>query len=92
MTVLQIYKSEQFLEQLHEKRFLLPSLIVFSLIPIGMLGWCGFKDDPFVFSGSRENVDCKQPIWQCGFVACPINHEICNTSNLVRRTDASLAS
>ena len=54
MIGLQIYKSEQFLEQLQEKRFWLPSLVFFSFIPIGLLGWGGVKDDPFVFSGSLE--------------------------------------
>ena len=51
---LQIQKSSQFLEKLKQKRFWLPSLIVFSFIPIGLLGWGGVKDEPFVFSGSLE--------------------------------------
>ena len=54
MMGLQIQKRAQFLEQLQQKRFWLPSLIVFSLIPIGLLGWGGVKDEPFVFSGTLE--------------------------------------
>ena len=54
MIGLQIQKRAQFLEQLQQKRFWLPSLIVFSLIPIGLLGWGGVKDEPFVFSGALE--------------------------------------
>ena len=54
MMGLQIQKRAQFLEQLQQKRFWLPSLIVFSLIPIGLLGWGGVKDEPFVFSGALE--------------------------------------
>ena len=35
-------------------QFWLPSLIVSSLIPIGLLGWGGLKDEPFAFSGPLE--------------------------------------
>ena len=51
---LQIQKSGQFLEQLQQKRFWLPSLTIFSLIPIGLLVWGGVKDEPFAFSGLLE--------------------------------------
>ena len=51
---IQIHKSSQFLENLQRMQFWLPSLIVSSLIPIGLLGWGGFKDEPFAFSGSLE--------------------------------------
>ena len=51
---LQIQKSARFLEQLQQKRFWLPSLIIFSLIPIGLMGWGGLKDEPFVFSSVLE--------------------------------------
>ena len=51
---IQIHKSLQFLETLKRMRFWLPSLIVSSLIPIGLLGWGGFKDEPFAFSGPLE--------------------------------------
>ena len=51
---LQIQKSARFLEKLQQKRFWLPSLIVFSLVPIGLLGWGGVKDEPFAFSGLLE--------------------------------------
>ena len=51
---IQIHKSSQFLEYLQRVQFWLPSLIVSSLIPIGLLGWGGFKDEPFAFSGSLE--------------------------------------
>ena len=51
---LQIQKSARFLEQLQQKRFWLPSLIIFSLIPIGLMGWGGLKDEPFVFSSAIE--------------------------------------
>ena len=51
---LQIQKSARFLEQLQQKRFWLPSLIIFSLIPIGLMGWGGLKDEPFVFSSALE--------------------------------------
>ena len=51
---MQAYKSSQFLENLQRTRFWLPSLIVFSLIPIGLLAWGGVKDEPFAFSGSLE--------------------------------------
>ena len=54
MIGLQIQKSARFLEKLQQKRFWLPSLIVFSLIPIGLLGWGGVKDEPFAFSGLLE--------------------------------------
>jgi glucan biosynthesis protein C len=54
MIGLQIQNSMQFLEQLQQKRFWLPSLVIFSLIPIGLLGWGGVKDEPFVFSGALE--------------------------------------
>ena len=47
---MQIQKSVHFLEQLQQKRFWLPSLIIVSLVPIGLLGWGGMKDEPFVFS------------------------------------------
>ena len=51
---MQAHKSSQFLENLQRTRFWLPSLIVFSLIPIGLLAWGGVKDEPFAFSGSLE--------------------------------------
>ena len=51
---LQIQKSEQFLQKLQRKRFWLPSLVVFSLVPIGLLGWGGVKDEPFVFADALE--------------------------------------
>ena len=51
---IQIHKSSQFLENLQRMQFWLPSLIVSSLIPIGLLGWGGFKDEPFAFSGPLE--------------------------------------
>jgi glucan biosynthesis protein C len=51
---LQIQKSARFLEQLQQKRFWLPSLIIFSLIPIGLMGWGGLKEEPFVFSSELE--------------------------------------
>tara|TARA_B100001057_G_scaffold179243_1_gene180007 strand:- start:307 stop:960 length:654 start_codon:yes stop_codon:yes gene_type:complete len=51
---MQMKKSAQFLERLQEKQFWLPILTVFSVIPIGLLGWGGVKDEPFVFSGSLE--------------------------------------
>ena len=51
---IQIHKNSQFLETLKRFRFWLPSLIVSSLIPIGLLGWGAFKDEPFAFSGPLE--------------------------------------
>ena len=51
---MQIYKSPQFLESLQRMRFWLPSLIVSSLAPVGLLGWGGFKDEPFAFSAPLE--------------------------------------
>ena len=51
---MQAHKSSQFLENLQRTRFWLPSLIVSSLIPIGLLAWGGVKDEPFAFSGSLE--------------------------------------
>ncbi len=51
---IQIQKSVRFLEQLQQKRFWLPSLMIVSLIPIGLLGWGGMKDEPFVFSSVVE--------------------------------------
>ena len=51
---LQIQKSARFLEQLQQKRFWLPILIIVSLVPIGLLGWGGMKDEPFVFSSVFE--------------------------------------
>ena len=51
---IQIQKSVRFLEQLQQKRFWLPSLMIVSLIPIGLLGWGGMKDEPFVFSSVFE--------------------------------------
>ena len=51
---LQIQKSARFLEQLQQKRFWVPSLIIFSLIPIGLMGWGGLKEEPFVFSSALE--------------------------------------
>ena len=51
---MQAHKSSQFLENLQRTRFWLPSLIVFSIIPIGLLAWGGVKDEPFAFSGSLE--------------------------------------
>ena len=51
---MQAHKSSQFLENLQRTRFWLPSLIVSSLIPIGLLTWGGVKDEPFAFSGSLE--------------------------------------
>jgi glucan biosynthesis protein C len=51
---IQIQKSARFLEQLQQKRFWLPSLMIVSLIPIGLLGWGGMKDEPFVFSSVFE--------------------------------------
>ena len=51
---LQIQKSARFLEQLQQKRFWLPILIIVSLVPIGLLGWGGMKDEPFVFSSLLE--------------------------------------
>ena len=54
MIGMQACKSSQFLENLQRMRFWLPSLIIFSLIPIGVLAWGGVKDEPFVFSGLLE--------------------------------------
>jgi hypothetical protein len=54
MIGMQAYKSSQFLENLQRTRFWLPSLIIFSLIPIGLLVWGGVKDEPFAFSGLLE--------------------------------------
>ncbi|NBT41722.1 MAG: acyltransferase [Alphaproteobacteria bacterium] len=51
---MQIQKSARFLEQLQQRRFWLPSLILVSLVPIGLLGWGGMKDEPFVFSSVLE--------------------------------------
>ena len=51
---MQAHKSSQFLENLQELRFWLPSLIVFSLVPIGLLAWGGVKDEPFAFAGLLE--------------------------------------
>ena len=51
---LQIQKSAHLLKQLQQKRFWLPSLIIGSLIPVGLLGWGGVKDDPFVFYSVLE--------------------------------------
>ena len=51
---MQAYKSSKFLENLKRIRFWLPSLIVFSLIPIGLLAWGGVKDEPFAFAGLLE--------------------------------------
>ena len=51
---MQAYKSSKFLENLKRLRFWLPSLIVFSLIPIGLLAWGGVKDEPFAFAGLLE--------------------------------------
>ncbi len=51
---MQAHKSSRFLENLQRTRFWLPSLIVSSLIPIGLLAWGGVKDEPFAFSGSLE--------------------------------------
>jgi hypothetical protein len=51
---MQIQNSVHFLEQLQQKRFWLPSLIIVSLVPIGLLGWGGMKDEPFVFSSVVE--------------------------------------
>ena len=54
MIGMQAYKSRQFLENLQRTKFWLPSLIIFSLIPIGLLAWGGVKDEPFGFSGLLE--------------------------------------
>ena len=51
---MQAYKSSKFLENLQRTRFWLPSLTIFSLIPIGLLVWGGVKDEPFAFSGLLE--------------------------------------
>jgi len=51
---MQIQKSARFLEQLQQRRFWLPNLILVSLVPIGLLGWGGIKDEPFVFSSVLE--------------------------------------
>ena len=54
MIGMQAYKSSKFLENLQHTRFWLPSLTIFSLIPIGLLIWGGVKDEPFAFSGLME--------------------------------------
>ena len=54
MIGMQACKSSQFLKNLQRIRFWLPSLIVFSLMPIVLLAWGGVKDEPFVFSGLLE--------------------------------------
>ena len=54
MIGMQAYKSSKFLENLQRTRFWLPSLTIFSLIPIGLLVWGGVKDEPFAFSGLLE--------------------------------------
>ena len=54
MIGLQIHKSSQFLESLQRRQFWLPGLIVFSLVPVGLLVWGGFKDEPFTFAGPLE--------------------------------------
>ena len=54
MIGMQAYRSSQFLENLQRTKFWLPSLIVFSIIPIGLLAWGGSKDEPFAFSGLLE--------------------------------------
>ena len=54
MIGMRAYKSSKFLENLQRTRFWLPNLIVFSLIPMGLLAWGGVKDEPFAFSGLLE--------------------------------------
>ena len=54
MIGMQAYKSSKFLENLQRTKFWLPSLIIFSIIPIGLLAWGGVKDEPFAFSGLLE--------------------------------------
>ena len=54
MIGMQSYNSSQFLENLQRTKFWLPSLIIFSIIPIGLLAWGGVKDEPFAFSGLLE--------------------------------------
>ena len=54
MIGMQAYKSSKFLENLQRTKFWLPSLTIFSLIPIGLLVWGGVKDEPFAFSGLLE--------------------------------------
>jgi hypothetical protein len=54
MIGMQAYKSSKFLENLQRTRFWLPSLTIYSLIPIGLLVWGGVKDEPFAFSGLLE--------------------------------------
>ena len=54
MIGMQSYNSSQFLENLQRTGFWLPSLIFFSLIPIGLLVWGGVKDEAFSFSGLLE--------------------------------------
>ena len=51
---IQVQKSVRFLEQLQQRRFWLPSLILVSAVPIGLLGWGGMKEEPFVFSSIVE--------------------------------------
>ena len=54
MIGMQSYNSSRFLENLQRTGFWLPSLIFFSLIPIGLLVWGGVKDEAFSFSGLLE--------------------------------------
>ena len=54
MIGMQAYRSSKFLENLQRTKFWLPSLTIFSLIPIGLLVWGGVKDEPFAFSGLLE--------------------------------------
>lgn len=54
MIGMQIQKSARLLEQLKQERFWLPSLIIMSLVPIGLLVWGGMKDEPFIFSSVFE--------------------------------------
>ena len=86
MIGLQIHKSSQFLESLQRRQFWLPSLIVFSLVPVGLLGWGGFKDEPY-FCRPIGNVDCKWPSRQCNFVTSPVNYWLCDVSNFIKRSN-----
>lgn len=50
----QVFHSREFQEHVKQKRFHIPSLVVFSLFPIAVMGWGVMKDEPFTFESSVE--------------------------------------
>ena len=51
---MQLMNSQKFLSTLQLRKFIIPVLILFSFVPIALIGWGIMKDEAFSFDNSTE--------------------------------------